>query len=289
MRAPVAELPVPVIEGARARYLDIWPGIDLVVDVMPTGFEQYYVVHSRDALAALGDALPLEFNVVNGSSRLENGEVVIADAAGIEVARLPQPFGWDAVNDTYRASPVLTQWVDEVDESRGEVPLPNEVLIDSSARVHDAGFGVMLAPAEEWLNGPDTVFPIVIDPVLYNPQVGFDTTTTTGSYANTARYSMTEILMGKDPSYARSSRGYFAFDISGMRNLDLTGAGFVLFNYWSATCSQVHWHAYWTNPPSTSNDRQQPASVARWRCDVHGHQGTHFRYHSTLRPRLGRH
>ena len=53
--SPVEVLPEPVVEGSRLRYLDIGRDVDLVIDVMPSGFEQFYVIHNQDALNELGD------------------------------------------------------------------------------------------------------------------------------------------------------------------------------------------------------------------------------------------
>ncbi|BCB78191.1 hypothetical protein Pflav_046010 [Phytohabitans flavus] len=44
-------LPEPVLDGKRAIYRDVLPGIDLVVEAQMTGYEQFTVIKNRAALA----------------------------------------------------------------------------------------------------------------------------------------------------------------------------------------------------------------------------------------------
>jgi hypothetical protein len=42
-------LPKPTLDGTKATYADVQPGVDLVLDARRTGFEQDFVIKSRPA------------------------------------------------------------------------------------------------------------------------------------------------------------------------------------------------------------------------------------------------
>jgi hypothetical protein len=252
LKAPRTPMPDAIVEGARARYLDIWPGVDLVVDVTNSGFEQYFVLHSREAWAAVAEDLRLDFAVINGMAALDGGGVTIATMDGRAVATVPQAYAWDAVNDTYRQSPVLTPWAAEVDESRGEVPLPDEVRVPMAGTATAEGYSLQLVLDPAWADSTSTKYPIVIDPLYSQSTSTFDTTLTSGSYADDERYALTELLLGKDPSAARVSRPVLKFSTTFMKSVDVTAANLYLWNYWSATCTDLEWQAYRIAPPTTA-------------------------------------
>ncbi|MHA5053003.1 DNRLRE domain-containing protein [Streptomyces sp. SD15] len=93
------EVPEPVVEGARALYSEIIPGVDLVLTADDLGFAQLLVVKNREAATdpriasiAYGLTSPdLTFRL-DPKSRLVSAE----DAAGRVVSVSPTPLMWDS-------------------------------------------------------------------------------------------------------------------------------------------------------------------------------------------------
>lgn len=119
-------LPTPRLEGARAVYAGVRPGVDMVVDATASGFEQFFVVHE-----APGDgeqlSLPVVLNAVGATlspGMDESLEVLAPD--GDVVARAPEPMMWDAAADIDRAHPVTQVWA-PLDVQPRRTP-PAEVL-----------------------------------------------------------------------------------------------------------------------------------------------------------------
>ena len=92
-------IPAPTVEGPRALYPDILPGVDLVLTARDSGFSQVLVVKTREAaqnpaLAGVSYGLSspdLKFTMDHGT------DVVRAkDAQGNTVAVAPTPFMWDS-------------------------------------------------------------------------------------------------------------------------------------------------------------------------------------------------
>lgn len=252
--APTASLPEPLVEGARARYRDIWPGIDFVVDVLSTGFEQYYVIKDPDALARIGTDLTIHYAIENGAIAQEGRNLAIVDAAGETVAQLPEPLAWDATNDAKLQTPILAPWAVE-----GENPAAgdgNELAdfepvawgIDSQSGIAV----VTLKPDAAWLMDPNTTYPIVIDPTIYRTYASFDAYITSSS-PNSNYSTQSEMMLGKRPDNNGIYRSHTAFDVSTAKTLDIISATYVVWNWWAYNCSQTLWKGVWTSPPNSGH------------------------------------
>ena len=178
-------LPVPVLDGSRATYGEILPGVDLVVDVAPLGFEQYFVVKSAAALAAL-DSMHLDMAVEGASVQASaDGGFSLVDAAGETVGQAPTARAWDAAEDVKHAHPVLQPWTAEPSLSPGIVvslPLLPQSYSDAIEKAtrgleapNDHAFGmtvhdldhrsrIALDVDDAWLRSSDRTFPIIVDP-----------------------------------------------------------------------------------------------------------------------------
>lgn len=131
------DLPEPEVTGPRARYLDVEPGVDMVVDVTGGGIEQYFILHDVPADATQVE-LPVGVQsegatVVDTSGDAETtGLADLVAAHGDEdesvVARVGVPLVWDATYDAQLAHPVLTDY-DPADEA----PLWAGAIVDLDA------------------------------------------------------------------------------------------------------------------------------------------------------------
>jgi RHS repeat-associated protein len=104
-------LPAPVLAGPRATYVDVRPGVDLVVEATRTSFEQFFIVKSRPAVGAEPD-LPLTLTPRGGAARRAgDGSVEFVDGAGKVLGHLTTPVAWGADVDAERAHPLTQPWV----------------------------------------------------------------------------------------------------------------------------------------------------------------------------------
>ncbi|TYP90610.1 DNRLRE domain-containing protein [Blastococcus xanthinilyticus] len=115
-------LPVPELDGPRATYRDVQPGVDLVVEVTRTGFEQFYVLTERPVSSAIPE-LSLEM-AAEGVQVVpaEGGGVAFARPSGELVASSSTPTAWDAEADGERVHPITEPF---------EAPAPAEGLLSS--------------------------------------------------------------------------------------------------------------------------------------------------------------
>ncbi len=93
------KVPEPIIEGAFARYVDIRPGVDLVIEVTATGYEQYFVVN-RPQPAGKPLRLPLEFSSAASTVEVaKDSSVDFVDGDGEVVGHVSDADMWDATED----------------------------------------------------------------------------------------------------------------------------------------------------------------------------------------------
>lgn len=139
-------LPEPTLDGATATYQEVRPGVDLVVEATRTGFEQFLIVKSRDAVEQVTDVvLPLRGEGLQLAPDGDGG-YEIRDSAGQTVGASPAPIMWDA----------------QVDEASGEKL--RWTTVGSSTSQRSGNIERSLRPDEEWLLDPATEFPVTIDP-----------------------------------------------------------------------------------------------------------------------------
>ncbi|WP_148061578.1 DNRLRE domain-containing protein [Cellulomonas sp. PhB143] len=110
------DLPAPTVEGPRATFADVQPGVDMVVDVTGTGVEQFFVIADRPVdpaavelsttVKATGKAAASS-KVVAKESDPSDGDVArLVTSDGERVAGVTQPMMWDARYDQTLANPV---------------------------------------------------------------------------------------------------------------------------------------------------------------------------------------
>jgi hypothetical protein len=139
-------LPEPVLDGDRATYRDVRPGVDLVVQAQRTGFEYFLIVKQPSAAAELTDiGMPLHTGTLSPAERLGGG-LELRDATGAAVVQVPPAQMWDAAVDPLSAEPAR----------RADVPM----AFATSA----GGTDLVLRPARAFFDDPATVFPVTVDP-----------------------------------------------------------------------------------------------------------------------------
>lgn len=281
------ELPEPQLQGRRAIYEDVEPGIDLVLEATSTGFEQFFVLEERPAPGTLPD---LTLTVEADGAELEHApdgglSVVDGDAA---VATLPVAHMWDAEADRGRAFPITEDRPAEVPGASILAPMPAWAVEDDHARergdVERARPGdavasaevvgdpslpeavetveverevdllapdtavVNLVPQEDFLQDPSTTYPVVVDPDL-SMLSGFDTHVLTGYSDN--RSGRTDLQVGSFNGGATIGRAFIHFPTSSLAGKDVISAELGLYNFYSYSCSAREWRVWSSDPAGT--------------------------------------
>ncbi|MEU6713641.1 LamG-like jellyroll fold domain-containing protein [Nonomuraea sp. NPDC046802] len=144
-------LPKPVLEGSTATYAEVLPGVDLKVTASVLGFSEVLVVKHRDAAAnpAL-DKLTFGLRADGLAVRkTETGGLSAVTESGTEVFHAPAPRMWDS-SGTAGAASLLAGPRQEGKQKVMGVDVAQDRLV--------------ITPDENLLTGPDTAYPVYIDP-----------------------------------------------------------------------------------------------------------------------------
>ena len=271
-------IPEPTLDGPRAVYEGIRPGVDYVIDVLPSGFEQYYVVHSARAAEEFGDFdvdMRVEGAVVEESADGHGFDLV---AGADVVGSAPTALAWDAEEDAKRSAPVLQVWSDEpnlspglrvgegllsdaaidrIEHATSGRELPEAEVVPLSVEQDSDRVKVSLSVDEAWLADPLTEYPVVIDP-SFIPGSTFDTYVRS-NYGNSKFYNDSELLIGTWDGGSSKYRSYLNFNVKNLDDYEVVSARLNLWNHHSWTCSSRNWtithgaaatkSTTWHNPP----------------------------------------
>lgn len=147
-------LPTPELDGSKATYAEVVPGVDLVAKVGVDGVSTYLVVKTREA-AANPRVKDLKYKVVGSASQprgtTSGGE--IRDASGAVKFTVQRASMWDSKGD-----PSALESHERVSPGQDarEVSVPVQASSDTLAVNVDEAF----------LQAPDTVYPAIIDPEI---------------------------------------------------------------------------------------------------------------------------
>ncbi len=227
------ELPEPEVDGTRATYPEVRPGVDLVVESTRTGFEQYLVVKRRSAVAQVRSiSLPLRGKGLKAVAD-DQGGFAIRNGAGDTVGVSPEPLMWDA----------------QVHPKSGERLRQSRV----GKRVGAAKGGrlaVTLTPDEAWLTDKATTFPVTIDPaVTLKPnydafvQIGF----------TSDQSAATELKVGTYDGGTTKARSFLSFHgMEWLQGKHVQAATLYLWNHHSYSCTARQWETWQTSYVNTS-------------------------------------
>ena len=157
---PGTQLPAPVLDGPSATFVDGGgAGVDLVVRSTPTGWSHYVVVKTPDAAADPALA-KIEFGVRTSGlqlTELSGSRLAAVDEAGNELFSAPEPLMWEGRTPPAEAPPAST--------STEEIAAGPDPKASAAPMAVDVRSGVLtLTPDPGLLTGPNTKFPIVLDP-----------------------------------------------------------------------------------------------------------------------------
>ncbi|MGW2018467.1 DNRLRE domain-containing protein [Streptomyces sp. NPDC001927] len=237
-------LPAPTLDGTKATYRDALPHADLVVSATRTGFEQFLVLNSRQAVDEAGTLrMTLTAKGLTAKTDADGGVTFTDVRTGKPAGTLPAPVMWDARTDArsgehaHRAPVAMsvTQQGDEID--------------------------LTLTPDAAFLANPATRFPVTIDPA-----VGLLTTFTTFVQEGytTDQSTATELKLGYNGA-GQSARSFLRFDTRAVKGKDVKAATLKLWNHHSWSCEPRDWEVWDTSTPSTASRwSAQPSWNRKW-------------------------
>ncbi len=131
-------LPAPVIDGDRALYQDVLPGVDLLLTARDSGFSHVLIVKNAEA-AADPELAALSYGLTSPDLTFTLDPVThvihAEDADGTEVAVSPTPYMWDSAG-----KPAVTQGDDPQPPRPTETPTPEAGPdVDPSEEPEDIG------------------------------------------------------------------------------------------------------------------------------------------------------
>ncbi|MFE7587079.1 DNRLRE domain-containing protein [Streptomyces gardneri] len=153
-------LPAPVVDGPRALYREVRPGIDLLMTAQDGGYAHVLVVKNRQAAA---DPLldRLEYRLVSPTLTFRlnaaSGAVSARDAKGREVVGAGSPLMWDSSGKAAGGA--------KSPASGAIAPVPPaEGARTAVARASLTHGRLALTPDRAMLRAPGTRFPVFVDP-----------------------------------------------------------------------------------------------------------------------------
>ncbi|WP_018350413.1 FG-GAP-like repeat-containing protein [Longispora albida] len=249
------KLPKPTLTGDTATYPEVMPGVDLRVRADAEGFSEVLVVKTREA--ASNPALAkVKFTTRTQGLTLASdpaGNLTATDAAGSVVFRGPTPKMWDS---SAAGSGNATKL-------RAATAAPAET---APAGARHAPLGIELKPGElslvpdqKLLTGPDTVYPVHIDPWITLNRGSW--TSVWKQYPGTNYLNANDIArVGYESDTGQTNRSFFQFGVGSVAGKQILSATFKISETYSWSCNARPvelWHTgvidgstTWTKQPA---------------------------------------
>lgn len=151
-------LPTPVVDGARAIYPEVMPGVDLQVDVDVDTVREVVVVKTAEAakrVAKLDLTIPLGNGTVTKDA---DGSLHVRDAKGTEKFFASPAKMWDSSGVD----------ADGRNFARGPAPGGHQAAVGQDL----TGTKLTLTPDQKLLTAADTVYPVYVDPTWHDVYCG---------------------------------------------------------------------------------------------------------------------
>ncbi len=281
-------LPEPVLDGPRALYSEVLPGVDLLLVAREEGgFGQVLIV--KTAEAAKNPALAkVRYGLRSATATFRNdpehGRVVATDKAGKEVASLPTPFAWDS-RGRDRELPAGTA-------PRTATGTPAEVLkLSGLSGIEPGATSAQLPVALEGdgtgtatialdvagtglLSKKDVTYPVFVDPTLTPGTAAWALVVKNypnSNYLNGTNYSggTTEARVGHENDTNITARSFWRIGFNNnIKTATVTRAVFKVNNTHSWSCSGREFQFYRTGSISSGTTwNAQPswsAQLKKW-------------------------
>lgn len=288
-------LPEPVLDGPRALYPEVLPGVDLLLVAREEGgFAQLLIVKTKEAarnkaLATVSYGLRSDTAVFQHDESA--GRVLILGEDGTEIGSVPTPFAWDssgrdpelpgpqAAPRTSVATPadvLQLSGLSGIEPGAHSAPLPLRLTGDrtGTARLEldVAGTGL--------LTDPDVTFPLYVDPTATTGWAAW--TTAYKPYPNTSFWNGTnfssgtsDARVGHEDSTGGTGRSFWRMKFnSGIKGATVSSAYFKVLNNHSWSCTDRQFQLWltggistgttWNKQPSWSSEIQRKSFAHGW-------------------------
>lgn len=232
------KLPKPVLDGPKATYAEVLPGVDLVVTALETGFSEVLVVRDRAAAKRLRQ---IDFGAWLGAGLRwddSDGRLRAVDASGEVVLDSPAPLMWDSSR--------LPRGLAE-DHRPSSLHGPGDGARRAPIGVKAADGRLTLTPDVSLLDDPGTRFPVYVDPTI--GYTGW--TMISSSFPNQSYWSYDKTDCPPEPgtgrdyqtecakvgTYSVNYRSMFEFPTSAYQGKQILSARFTIDLLHSASCS----------------------------------------------------
>lgn len=210
------KLPEPSVDGTKATYAEVQPGVDLVLDAQRNGFENDFVVKQRPAVAPVW-RIPLRTKGLTAKQQAD-GSIEFVDAKDVVRSRIPVGFMWDAA----------------VDPSTGD-PTQKMVVKVTVEQVSAGKATLVIAPDAAWFMDPARVFPVTVDPTYVTGTLKATFDTWIQSDVNADESASSELRVGYNGS--QTARSFLNFATSQFAGKDILSASLSLWQTTSLSCT----------------------------------------------------
>lgn len=147
----------------------------------------------------------------------------------------------------------------EEDQAGASTGLP---LVEAAQVVAPDVVELSLTPDQKFLQDPETVFPVVVDPEFSWTGM-FDTFVQHGFASDQS--GSAELRIGTYDGGTTVARSFLTMDVAGLAGKQILNADLYLANFHSATCSARSWEVWHTGAASTATRiNSQPLWYSRW-------------------------
>ncbi|TQK52559.1 hypothetical protein FBY35_3001 [Streptomyces sp. SLBN-118] len=260
-------LPQPVVDGSRALYENVRPGIDLLLTARDSGYSHILILHTREAAS---DPLLSELNYRLSSPDLKfrldaDSDVVSAiDSNGEEVASAPTPYAWDSAGEI-RATigePAPSPAPDVSDTAiglpglAGPQPGSHDSVLNASL---DGNNTLGLAVNKKLLTEPEMVYPVFIDPSFTGHKKNW--TLLYAKYPSSSFYNglnfndgTNDARVGYESDSGGLSRSVFTFEFdSKLHGANVKSATFRALQTYSWGCAARQYNLHLTSAISSAS------------------------------------
>ncbi|WP_243659816.1 LamG-like jellyroll fold domain-containing protein [Streptomyces sp. BK205] len=178
-------LPEPTLNGDTATYANVLPDVDLQMRSTTDGFSELLVVNTAEAARnpALAELkLRVDSPGLDLRATSSGGLEAVDEAAGGVVFQAAKPLMWDstrtsggaagAPSRTAKKAAAVTVAETSADADGADGPGDAANVAPIAVDVASDGSELKLTPDQGMLTGPDTTFPVYIDPQTYTPKAG---------------------------------------------------------------------------------------------------------------------
>ncbi|MFF3565726.1 LamG domain-containing protein [Streptomyces sp. NPDC002574] len=265
-------LPEPELDGATATYKSVLPGVDLKVTAQDSAVSESIVVRTPEA--AQNPELQ-QLKLLIGTDGLEvredasGGYQAVDEDTGSVLLATPTPMMWDSAQTT-AASPSSSARTSKSAVAQGsEDDAPHMAPVDLA--VDTDASALVLTPDQELLHGPDTHFPLVIDPLTTTPKAP-DWAGVSRHWSDTSFWHFSgdpDFGMGYcgDTQYCAPQdlkRVFFQFPASKFAGQHILEATFIAHETHSYSCSAKSVELWQTKPIKSSTDWNAQNASGFW-------------------------